>query len=83
MKKNYDFFLLCETAKSWILVNRLMITDEERHPCSGEDIEGSDRMVAQGLEGAPLATGVDECVVVHGCKVKKSFEVPLLVMNPN
>ena len=74
---------LFETAKSWILVNRLMMIDEKRHPCAGEDIEGSDRMVAQRLKGASLATGVDECVVVHGCKVKKSFKVPLLVMNPN
>ena len=55
-----------------------MITDEERHPCSGEDIEGSDRMVAQGLEGAPLATGVDECVVVHGFKMRDLFKTRFL-----
>ena len=46
---------------------------EERPPCAGKDIEGADGVVAQGLEGAPLAAGVDERVVVHGCK-KKIFK---------
>ena len=48
---------------------RQQSNDGERLPCAGEDIEGSNRVVAQGLEGAPLAAGVDECVMVHDCEI--------------